>query len=68
VEHQEPITVPATKTAKPASARPAVDEWGFYDPAQAGLEAVIRRMAAAKNDDQSSGTLLAPRNAGHSLA
>ena len=30
------------------SVRPAVDEWGIYDPEQAGLAAVIERMDARK--------------------
>jgi hypothetical protein len=25
-------------------ARPAVDEWGIYDPSQAGLEALVERL------------------------
>ena len=28
---------------------PAQDEWGMYDPAQAGLAAVIRRLAEAED-------------------
>jgi hypothetical protein len=27
-------------------ARPACDEWGFYDPEQAGFEAVMRKLAS----------------------
>ena len=30
-------------------ARPVCDEWGVYDPEQAGLEAVMRRLV--ENDD-----------------
>ncbi len=51
-------------TSERSSARPLLDEWGLYDPEQAGLQAVIRRMSAPKNDDRSTpGTSLAPRNA-----
>lgn len=33
---------------KTAPSRPAVDEWGIYDPEQAGLAAVIERIAARR--------------------
>ena len=50
---------------KPKSARPVHDEWGFYDPEQAGLEAVIRRLTASReeNNTDSTGTSLAPQTA-----
>jgi hypothetical protein len=32
------------------STRPVHDEWGFYDPEQAGLEAVLRRLTAAQEE------------------
>ena len=28
-----------------ASVRPVQDEWGFYDPEQAGFEAVLRKLS-----------------------
>ena len=31
-------------------ARPVCDEWGFYDPEQAGLEAVMRKLASRDED------------------
>jgi hypothetical protein len=34
------------------SPRPVQDEWGFYDPEQAGLEAVMRRLTA--NGDENN--------------
>jgi hypothetical protein len=34
----------ASKTSSPV-ATPVCDEWGFYDPKQAGLEAVMRKLA-----------------------
>ena len=39
------------------------DEWGFYDPEQAGLEAVIRRLTASRDENNDSGTSLAHRTA-----
>jgi hypothetical protein len=36
------------------------DEWGFYDPEQAGLKAVIRRFTASREEStDSTGTSLA---------
>jgi hypothetical protein len=29
--------------------RPVQDEWGIFDPAQAGFAAVLRRLAAAQS-------------------
>jgi hypothetical protein len=34
--------------------RPLRDEWGLYDPAQAGLEAVIRKLATMHEDEANS--------------
>jgi hypothetical protein len=46
------------------SARPVQDEWGFYDPEQAGLEAVMRRLTATRDDDNSDAPeTSAPANA-----
>jgi hypothetical protein len=50
-------------TVKPQASRPVHDEWGVYDPEQAGLEAVIRRLTASREDHDSSGTSLAPNTA-----
>ena len=35
------------------------DEWGFYDPAQAGFEAVLRKLASIDrdNDDSNAGLM-----------
>jgi hypothetical protein len=41
-----------TSAMSPAAARPVCDEWGFYDPAQAGFEAVLRRL---RPDDDPTG-------------
>jgi hypothetical protein len=61
VEHPDPKD---TTTAKSSSSRPVRDEWGLYDPEQAGLQAVIRRVSAAKDEETfTAGTSLAPRNA-----
>jgi hypothetical protein len=32
-----------------AAARPVCDEWGMYDPEQAGFEAIIRRLFPEDN-------------------
>lgn len=32
----------------PEADRPAVDEWGIYDPSQAGLEVVFERLEAKR--------------------
>jgi hypothetical protein len=37
-------------TSTPLDRRPVCDEWGFYDPEQAGLEAVMRRLARRDQD------------------
>jgi len=46
-----------TSARRPAAARPVCDEWGFYDPEQAGFEAVLRRLCP---DDDSAGIPVAP--------
>jgi hypothetical protein len=55
----------AVITVKPQPSRPVHDEWGFYDPEQAGLEAVIRRLTASRDENNDSGTSLAHRHAPH---
>jgi hypothetical protein len=37
-----------TQSTCDRSARPAVDEWGIYDPSQAGLEALFEKLDAKK--------------------
>jgi hypothetical protein len=34
------------------STRPVCDEWGLYDPEQAGFEAIIRRLFPEDDDAQ----------------
>ncbi len=34
--------------SRPAAERPAVDEWGIYDPSQAGLAALFERVEAKR--------------------
>ena len=53
----------AVLIVKPQISRPLHDEWGVYDPEQAGLEAVIRRLTASRDDHNDSGTSLAPGTA-----
>jgi hypothetical protein len=33
-----------------------MDEWGIYDPSQAGIEAVLRRIAPTAPDDSGQPT------------
>jgi len=62
VENSDP-KVDTPTTTKRAATRPVLDEWGLYDPEQAGLQAVIRRMSATKDEETPTGTSLAPRDA-----
>jgi hypothetical protein len=41
VESLKPDFIP---DSLPSDPRPVQDEWGFYDPEQAGFEAVLRRL------------------------
>jgi hypothetical protein len=50
---------PLTRTIR-RSARPVCDEWGVYDPEQAGIEAVFRRLAP---EDDPDGIPVAPAQA-----
>ena len=50
VENPIPQTVTAAKKTSLNTA-PVLDEWGFYDPAQAGFEAVLRKLASRDEDD-----------------
>lgn len=34
-----------------APERPVQDEWGIYDPEQAGFEAILRKLEMADDDD-----------------
>lgn len=42
----EPIGVPVLKPR-----RPLHDEWGIYDPEQAGLQVIIRKLMAPPDND-----------------
>jgi hypothetical protein len=42
-----------TKTTS-TLARPVCDEWGFYDPEQAGFEALVRRLLPDEDEAQRS--------------
>jgi hypothetical protein len=39
------------QTTSSTSERPVCDEWGFYDPEQAGFEAIVRRLLPAAEND-----------------
>ena len=43
----QPVSV-----STPDCARPAQDEWGFYDPEVAGFEAVMRRLTDRSAQDE----------------
>jgi len=57
VANLDPKSVPQTPTPG-SDDRPLVDEWGFYDPEQAGFEALLRRLT--DQDDDNAGTSVAP--------
>jgi hypothetical protein len=40
--------MPLSPNRPAVPARPAVDEWGIYDPSQAGLPAVLERLEARR--------------------
>jgi len=42
-------------TVTSRSARPVCDEWGVYDPEQAGFEALVRRVLPADDDTTKRG-------------
>jgi hypothetical protein len=44
-------------SSDPSTDRPVCDEWGVYDPEQAGFEAVLRRLIDEGDD---AGTSIAP--------
>ena len=50
-----------TKTMTDAAPRPVCDEWGLYDPEQAGLEALVRRLDP-EEDETSAQALTLPLN------
>ena len=43
--HSRDLRVPSSSDRSP---RPAVDEWGIYDPSQAGLEALFEKLDQKK--------------------
>jgi hypothetical protein len=38
-----------SSSAAPQFRRPLQDEWGIFDPEQAGIEAVLRKLSAISN-------------------
>ena len=49
------VANPEIKLVSPeVSERPVQDEWGFYDPEQAGFEAVLRKLTSASDDEADS--------------
>jgi hypothetical protein len=49
-----------------AFTRPVCDEWGVYDPEQAGFEAILRRLLPEGDDVKRSQALSLPLNASKS--
>ena len=45
------------------SARPVCDEWGLYDPQQAGFEAIVRRLLPREDDEHAVAAYLPLTNA-----
>jgi hypothetical protein len=45
-------TVANLKKTMAATERPVCDEWGMYDPEQAGFEAIVRRLLANEDEGQ----------------
>ena len=43
-----------------ASARPVCDEWGLYDPEQAGFEALVRRLLPEEDEARRAQALTLP--------
>ena len=57
-------------TTTSAFTRPVCDEWGLYDPEQAGFEAIVRRLLPNEDDAHRGQASTLPRTRGgvHSLA
>jgi hypothetical protein len=52
---------PGTKqTMTAATARPVCDEWGLYDPEQAGFEALVRRLIPEDDEARRAQALSLP--------
>ena len=45
-----------------AYTRPVCDEWGVYDPEQAGFEAIVRRLLPDEDDQDASQASSLPRS------
>jgi hypothetical protein len=55
------VANPGTKqTTTDASVRPVCDEWGFYDPEQAGFEALVRRLVPEEDEARRAQALTLP--------
>lgn len=52
-----PPTAPHSKTPRPQPAQPVQDEWGMFDPQQAGIQATIRTLS---REQQSAATPAMP--------
>jgi hypothetical protein len=48
----------SVETMTSASTRPVCDEWGLYDPQQAGFEAIVRRLLPNEDDEHAVATSL----------
>ena len=59
-----PGSKPFSESMTPDSARPVCDEWGMYDPEQAGFEAIIRLLPDEDDTDQEQALTLPRRGTG----
>jgi hypothetical protein len=50
----------AKQTTTDATSRPVCDEWGLYDPEQAGLEALVRRLDPEEDEVRRAQALTLP--------
>ena len=57
-----PNMIPSLSTARQVG-RPVQDEWGIFDPEQAGIEAVLRRLTAISNAQDAASTPTTPAEA-----
>jgi hypothetical protein len=56
------VTNSGTKQTTDAAARPVCDEWGLYDPEQAGFEALVRRLDPEADEARRAQALTLPLN------
>ena len=63
------VATPGSKLSRsttPVPSRPVCDEWGVYDPEQAGFEAIIRRLLPDEDDPNRGQAPTLPRHVAES--